>query len=114
MKKNKIGILAAIVITVTALSACSIQASNSSSANTEENVSATEQETSSTINKTENEKEIRQLLKSYRDALAESDPEKVTENYTADGVVMEWDPQRQLEMNYQIPTQEFSAMLDLI
>ena len=88
MKKNKIGILVATAMTVTALSACGIQASNSSSASTETNVSATEQETTSTINKSEDEKEIRQLLKSYRDALAESDPEKVTENYTADGVVM--------------------------
>ena len=88
MKKNKIGILVATAMTVTALSACGIQASNSSSASTETNVSATEQETASTINKSEDEKEIRQLLKSYRDALAESDPEKVTENYTADGVVM--------------------------
>lgn len=88
MKKNKIGILVATAMTVTALSACGIQASNSSSASTETDVSATEQETASTINKSEDEKEIRQLLKSYRDALAESDPEKVTENYTADGVVM--------------------------
>jgi len=88
MKKNKIGILVATAMTVTALSACGIQASNSSSASTEENVSATEQETASTINKSEDEKEIRQLLKSYRDALAESDPEKVTESYTSDGVVM--------------------------
>lgn len=88
MKKNKIGILVATAMTVTALSACGIQASNSSSASTETNVSATEQETASTINKSKDEKEIRQLLKSYRDALAESDPEKVTENYTADGVVM--------------------------
>ena len=88
MKKNKIGILVATAMTVTALSACGIQASNSSSASTETNVSATEQETASTINKSEDEKEIRQLLKSYRDALAESDPEKVIENYTADGVVM--------------------------
>ena len=75
MKKNKIGILVATAMTVTALSACGIQASNSSSASTETDVSATEQETASTINKSEDEKEIRQLLKSYRDALAESDPE---------------------------------------
>lgn len=87
MKKNKLSILLATAITVTALSACGTQASSSSSADQKETATATEQETS-VINKSEDEKEIRQLLKSYRNALSESAPEKVVENYTADGVVM--------------------------
>lgn len=36
----------------------------------------------------EDETAIRSLLTSYRDALADSSPEEVAENYTADGVVM--------------------------
>lgn len=87
MKKNKLSILLATAITATALSACGAQTSSSSSVDQKETATATEQETS-VINKSEDEKEIRQLLKSYRNALAESDPEKVVENYTADGVVM--------------------------
>lgn len=87
MKKNKLSIVLATAITATALFACGAQAASSSSVAQKGTTIVTEQKTS-VINKSEDEKEIRHLLRSYRNALAESDPKKVVDNYAADGVVM--------------------------
>lgn len=82
--RKKITLLLSAIIMVSLLGACGTK-SNSTTADNNTNA-VTNANTSS--NKSEDELAIRNLLTSYRNALAESSPEQVVKNYTAGGVVM--------------------------
>ena len=99
--KNKIALLLSTAMIASTLSACSTSATETTSAAAETEITstqdpieeATETETeasdeSTDIGMSEDETKIRELLTSYRNALADSDPAEVIENYTVDGVVM--------------------------
>lgn len=85
--RKRLALVLSTAMAVSMLSACSVTATEET-AGSEVETSTSEAAATTEESVNADETAIRELLTSYRDALATSDPEEVVKNYTVDGVVM--------------------------